>query len=843
MRLVGHRGAGMNGPLRAKAMPVAALRGISSPTSPDRMDNASDPSRAGTGTSSSAPASSCRLAVPEGVDDLEERIRTEVALSDATYFLPSDSGERKRLHVQHIVNRHLFGGLFHTPQNALFEDPTADAKILDVGCGPGSWTLEMAVKFPHASFVGGDIISYDYRNLPSNVVFKTENALTGLSYDNIGHLSTSAGLLDVKERFAVFPFGWNGPLGNLAATDFKQLVTGASKQIFMAGRDETTYAALVEDAFKQAVAAAEALRRRYSDAGTSSLHAFGHFPQTSVALVIGATLRVLSPPPPPPEHQQVGVPNQRRLSVTPGLTTAGTIGQPTAPAHLHVGVVVALVIVRATGTHAPFKVTNLRETRSWGGEGLWRCAGAHSVGLLDRLWYVPVLSWLPRYSVRANLEGDVVAGMTALSYAEALVKIPLVYGRCTCFVPLIVYSMLGTSRQLGVGPEALVSILVGAAISEKSGMKGGGSGGGEDGGDADPWYFPFLIRRGSRYGAVRTWSTRRAANVKAEVERIEVSLVIGVEEGLFFGNTGQLKERLNRVEMYGKLGVHPGEKPHVQASAAAAAAAGGNGGLVGNPHSHSMQSIHGTAGLAGSQGDVAVSVGPSSHITSVILDIGARDADTAGDRRVVPRARNHRLLRQPARLVPAVVRALRLLQLVGEHHFFDNSATRWTLSALLSPPVPGRAPQLLQPSQAYECGIAVRKELDHLVLPTAAAAGACPPKPPAPRPPMLTLRYSSGALWRYAAAVAVRLLPTTPAAAPHAEVRAGHGCPAARGGDLGLHGFRRRTDYLDSALSTPFSSPSGLSTPSCGSSGAQAPRVSPACVAPERSLHALWPSR
>ncbi|KAJ1567374.1 hypothetical protein HK405_006197 [Cladochytrium tenue] len=109
-------------------------------------------------------------------------------------------------------------------------------------------------------------------------------------------------------------------------------------------------------------------------------------------------------------------------------------------------------------------------------------------------YYVPVLSWLPRYSVRANLEGDVVAGMTvacllipqALSYAQALVKIPPVYGLYTCFVPLIVYSILGTSRQLGVGPEALVSILVGAAISEKSGMKGGGSGVGEDGGDADP---------------------------------------------------------------------------------------------------------------------------------------------------------------------------------------------------------------------------------------------------------------------------------------------------------------------------------------------------------------------
>jgi MFS superfamily sulfate permease-like transporter len=71
-----------------------------------------------------------------------------------------------------------------------------------------------------------------------------------------------------------------------------------------------------------------------------------------------------------------------------------------------------------------------------------------------------------------------------------------VYGLFTAFVPVLIYSLLGTSRysifffiiisihhqlrltilyyityrQLAVGPEALISILVGAAISEKSGL-------------------------------------------------------------------------------------------------------------------------------------------------------------------------------------------------------------------------------------------------------------------------------------------------------------------------------------------------------------------------------------
>lgn len=30
---------------------------------------------------------------------------------------------------------------------------------------------------------------------------------------------------------------------------------------------------------------------------------------------------------------------------------------------------------------------------------------------------------------------------------------------------------------------------------------------------------------------------------------------------MFFGNSGQLKDRLKRIEMYGDLGVHPGEEP------------------------------------------------------------------------------------------------------------------------------------------------------------------------------------------------------------------------------------------------------------------------------------------
>ncbi|KAJ1550902.1 hypothetical protein HK405_015624, partial [Cladochytrium tenue] len=101
------------------------------------------------------PAPMLQLDEAAADSEMEERIKREGAENDAVYFLPSDDGERKRLQIQHVVFRHLFGGLFHTPQKPLFDDPTAAARILDVGCGPGSWTIEMAVKFPHALFAGG----------------------------------------------------------------------------------------------------------------------------------------------------------------------------------------------------------------------------------------------------------------------------------------------------------------------------------------------------------------------------------------------------------------------------------------------------------------------------------------------------------------------------------------------------------------------------------------------------------------------------------------------------------------------------------------------------------------
>lgn len=86
--------------------------------------------------------------------------------------------------------------------------------------------------------------------------------------------------------------------------------------------------------------------------------------------------------------------------------------------------------------------------------------------------YLPVLEWLPGYK-KENLKGDLWAGLTVgvllipqgMAYAM-IAGIPPIYGLYAAFIPQIIYAIFGTSRQLSVAPVAMISLLIGAGISE-----------------------------------------------------------------------------------------------------------------------------------------------------------------------------------------------------------------------------------------------------------------------------------------------------------------------------------------------------------------------------------------
>ncbi|KQJ86926.1 hypothetical protein BRADI_4g08520v3 [Brachypodium distachyon] len=102
---------------------------------------------------------------------------------------------------------------------------------------------------------------------------------------------------------------------------------------------------------------------------------------------------------------------------------------------------------------------------------LWWWAAMESArGMGPREWMdaaLPCLAWMRRYRWKEDFQADLAAGITvgvmlvpqAMSYAK-LAGLHPIYGLYTGFVPLFVYAIFGSSRQLAVGPVALVSLLV-----------------------------------------------------------------------------------------------------------------------------------------------------------------------------------------------------------------------------------------------------------------------------------------------------------------------------------------------------------------------------------------------
>ncbi|MDA8965512.1 SulP family inorganic anion transporter, partial [Pseudomonadales bacterium] len=84
---------------------------------------------------------------------------------------------------------------------------------------------------------------------------------------------------------------------------------------------------------------------------------------------------------------------------------------------------------------------------------------------------LPGLLWLQGYR-RDMFKGDIVAGVTiafmlipqGMAYA-VVAGLPPEYGLYACVVPPIIYSLLGTSNKISMGPVALDSILILTGLS------------------------------------------------------------------------------------------------------------------------------------------------------------------------------------------------------------------------------------------------------------------------------------------------------------------------------------------------------------------------------------------
>ena len=89
---------------------------------------------------------------------------------------------------------------------------------------------------------------------------------------------------------------------------------------------------------------------------------------------------------------------------------------------------------------------------------------------MDLKRFLPFLDWSRNYG-KDELKGDLSAGLTVgvmlipqgMAYSM-LAGLPPIYGLYASTIPLILYALFGTSRQLAVGPVAMVSLLIATGV-------------------------------------------------------------------------------------------------------------------------------------------------------------------------------------------------------------------------------------------------------------------------------------------------------------------------------------------------------------------------------------------
>ncbi|KAJ1404093.1 sulfate anion transporter, conserved site [Sesbania bispinosa] len=92
--------------------------------------------------------------------------------------------------------------------------------------------------------------------------------------------------------------------------------------------------------------------------------------------------------------------------------------------------------------------------------------------LLGLQYFFPIFQWGPHYNL-SLLRSDFISGLTiaslaipqGISYAK-LANLPPIIGLYSSFVPPLIYSLLGSSRHLGVGPVSIASLVMGSMLSE-----------------------------------------------------------------------------------------------------------------------------------------------------------------------------------------------------------------------------------------------------------------------------------------------------------------------------------------------------------------------------------------
>ncbi|KAF9107660.1 hypothetical protein BGX27_008650 [Mortierella sp. AM989] len=132
--------------------------------------------------------------------------------TDSLYMLPNDSQEVDRLHMQHYIFKAALEKNIHVPI-------PENGRVMEFGCGPATWTMDMATEMSTINFVGVDISPiYPTAIYPRNCNFYNEDFLHGVSqphnvFDVVFQRNVSCGLTlehwqqAMKEAFRILKPG------------------------------------------------------------------------------------------------------------------------------------------------------------------------------------------------------------------------------------------------------------------------------------------------------------------------------------------------------------------------------------------------------------------------------------------------------------------------------------------------------------------------------------------------------------------------------------------------------------------------------------------------------------
>ncbi|CAG8550474.1 14241_t:CDS:2 [Ambispora leptoticha] len=94
-------------------------------------------------------------------------------------YVPEKDSEVDRFQIIHHLTREIWNENYFSPMREALEH---GIKVLDIGCGSGTWVCDMASDYRRSEITGIDKISIFPTEKPFNVKFQTGNILDGLDF-------------------------------------------------------------------------------------------------------------------------------------------------------------------------------------------------------------------------------------------------------------------------------------------------------------------------------------------------------------------------------------------------------------------------------------------------------------------------------------------------------------------------------------------------------------------------------------------------------------------------------------------------------------------------------------